>query len=152
MRNVVINKLARLVFTEQQLMGYWKRHGQELEFKSLTNEQLMALAKKMYEESSHTALEQHVLGRGWRTDADIEGKMLADDDSDPSIHIEVIDTSQDGSATKILVDRVMQVRCKSCQFEFYIEDHVNTDEQKIQCPSCGGEVETVKQKRIINRV
>lgn len=150
MKNVVINKIARFVFTEAQLRGYWKSLGGDLDFDSLTNDQLMKLADKMFSESSHSQLEQHILGRGWRTQEDIEGKMVAEDDSETDRHIEVIDTSVDGSATQILIDRVLLVQCKACQFDFYL-DEIDMDVSKVKCPSCQGEVEAVKKKRIIKR-
>lgn len=150
MRNVVINKIARYVFTESQLKAYWTKLGNDLDFDSLTNDQLMKVAGKMFEDSSHSELEQNIIGRGWRTEDEIEGKMVGEDDTQEGIHIEVIDTAQDGPVSKILVDRVLQLQCKSCSFVFYADDiDVNVDQ--IKCPSCSGEVEAVKQKRIIKR-
>ncbi len=150
MKNVVINKIARFVFTEAQLKAYWKSLGEDFEFESLTHDQLMKLASKMFGESSHSQLEQNVIGRGWRTPDDIEGKMVAEDDSESDRHIEVIDTNEEGPASQILIDRVLRVQCKACQFGFYV-DEINMDLGKIKCPVCQGEVEAVKKKRIIKR-
>lgn len=150
MKNVVINKIARFVFTEGQLRAYWKSLGGDLEFDSLTYEQLMKLADKMLAESSHSQLEQHIIGRGWRTKEDIEGKMVAEDDSEIDRHIEVIDTNEDGPVSQILIDRVLLVQCKACQFDFYVDD-IDIDVSKVKCPTCQGEVEAVKKKRILKR-
>lgn len=150
MKNVVINKIARFVFTESQLRAYWNNLGGDLEFDSLTNDQLMKLADKMFAESSHSQLEQNIIGRGWRTKDDIEGKMVAEDDSESDRHIEVIDTKQAGPVSQVLIDRVLLVQCKACQFGFYV-DEIDMDVSKVKCPTCQGEVEAVKKKRIIKR-
>lgn len=150
MRNVVINRIARYVFTESQLRSYWQRLGNDLDFYSLTNEQLMKLANSMYHDSSPSELEQHVLGKGWRSPDEVEGKMVAEDDSQNDVHIEIIDTSQDGSITQILIDRVLQLACKSCSFKFYV-DNIDLDLKNVNCPTCFGDVEAVREKRVITR-
>ena len=140
MKNVVIHKIVKYIFTEDQLKGYWKRLGEDLSFSSLSNEQLIALAKKLLEETSHSQLEQHIAGGNWRSEDEAAGKLLAEDDSEKDVHIELIDTSQSGvSSEKVLIDRFLKLQCSPCAFTFYVED-VTTDPNGLQCPKCQGKV------------
>ncbi|NDI34010.1 hypothetical protein [Chengkuizengella sediminis] len=140
MKNVVIHKVVKLVFTEDHLKGYWNKQNSDLAFDSLTNEQLVSLAKKMMKNTSHSMLEQHIVGSDWRTEEETKGKLLEEDDSVNDEHIEVIETSVPGSKSKkLLIDRLLKVDCKQCEFSFFVSD-LNADTSKLTCPSCGGEV------------
>ncbi|WP_458412423.1 hypothetical protein ACNQFZ_16560 [Schinkia sp. CFF1] len=143
MKNVLINKIVEIVVTENQLKGFWKKLGEDLEFESLSHEQLMKLAKREIEEASLSELDQHLIDRGWRSKDEIEGKMIAEDNSDPRYHIELIDTKLEGSPSKILIDRMVQLKCKDCGFEMFIQDsEINPD--SLQCPKDGGKVEIIR--------
>ncbi|WP_017755866.1 hypothetical protein [Calidifontibacillus oryziterrae] len=145
MKNVLVNKIAQLVATENQLRSYWKKLGEDVSFESLTNEQLMELGKKLIAEASHHELESHLIDRGWRTKDEIDGKMIAEDNSDPSVHIELIDTNQQGIPSKIIIDRLLEFKCKSCQFEFLVQD-LDVKQQALKCPLDGGEVELLQSQ------
>ncbi len=136
MKNVVIHKVITFVFTEAQLRGYWNEKKQKIPFESLTNEQLMALAEDMLANSSHSQLEQHILNHGWRVKEETEGQVLAEDDSRDHMHVEVIDTTKQGSpSTKLVIDRLSPIECANCGFSFYIRN-VNADTTHLTCPSC----------------
>ncbi|HWO98399.1 MAG TPA: hypothetical protein VNM45_19120 [Bacillus sp. (in: firmicutes)] len=140
MRNVVIHKIVKYIFTENQLRGYWKKLGEDLDFSSLSNEQLIALAKKLLDETSHSQLEQHIAGGNWRSEDEALGKLLVEDDSEIDVHIELIDTSLSGVASeKVLIDRFLKLQCPSCSFTFYVED-LEMDPDGLQCPKCQGKV------------
>lgn len=150
MKNVVVNKMVRYVFTEQQLRGAWKQAGEDLTYESLTPQQLMEFAIRVMENTSHSGMEQHILGRGWRTEDDVDGKMIAEDDTRPDVHIELIDTDQQGEGARILLDRVLKVACLPCDFSFYV-DNVDQDVSQLKCPQCQGTVKEVKVNKIIRR-
>jgi len=136
LKNVIIHKVITFVFTEAQLRGYWNEQKQKIPFESLTNEQLMALAEDMLENSSHSQLEQHILDHGWRVKEETEGEVLAEDDSREHVHVEVIDTTKQGSpSTKLFIDRLSQIECSQCAFSFYVRN-VNADTTTLKCPSC----------------
>lgn len=140
MKNVVIHKMVKYVFTEGQLKSYWVKHDNDIEFSSLTDEQLIKLAKKMFENTSHSQLEQHIVGHDWRTEDETEGQLLAEDDSEKDVHIEVIDTSVPGAKSKkLLIDRLLKVDCKDCSFSFYVRD-LDVDASTLKCPKCNGTV------------
>ncbi|MDQ0247238.1 putative Zn-ribbon and HTH transcriptional regulator [Bacillus fengqiuensis] len=140
MKNVVIHKIVKYIFTEDQLIGYWKRLGEDLDFSSLSNEQLISLAKKLLNETSHSQLEQHIAGGIWRSEEEASGKLLAEDDSEKDVHIELIDTSLSGvSSEKVLIDRFLTLQCSSCSFTFYVED-LKTDTDGLHCPKCQSKV------------
>ncbi|MDX8360895.1 MULTISPECIES: hypothetical protein [Bacillaceae] len=140
MKNVVIHKMVKFILTEGHLKGYWDKHGHDLDFGSLTNEQLVSLAKKVLNNASHSQLEQHVVGRGWRTEDETVGKLLLEDNSEKDEHIEVIDTSVSGSKSKkLLIDRLLKVDCEKGDFSFFVED-LNIDVTALVCPKCGGKV------------
>ncbi|MFC3886717.1 hypothetical protein ACFOU2_25735 [Bacillus songklensis] len=140
MKNVVIHKIAKYVFTEDQLKGYWKRLGEDLSFSSLSNEQLISLAKKMLDQASHSQLEQHIAGGQWRTVEEEKGQLIAEDDSEKDVHAELIDTSKSGiSSEKVLIDRFLKLQCTSCSFAFYVQD-LETDSAALSCPKCESEV------------
>lgn len=140
MKNVLINKIVEIVVTEKQLRSFWKKLGEDLEFETLSNEQLMKLAKREIDEASLTELESHLIDHGWRTRDEIDGKMIAEDNSDPRYHVELIDTAKEGPPSKILIDRMMQLQCKDCGFNMYIQD-IDLDPSTLKCPKDGGEVE-----------
>jgi len=151
MRNVLINKIVEIVVTENQLRGFWKKLGEDLEFETLSNEQLMKLAKREIEEASLLELESHLIDHGWRTKDEIEGKMIAEDNSDPRYHIELIDTAKEGTPSKILIDRMLQLQCKECGFEMFIQDQ-DVDAATLTCPKDGGKVEVIQNNvKKINR-
>lgn len=140
MKNVVIHKIVKYIFTENQLKGYWKRLGEDLDFASLSNEQLILLAKKLLEETSHSQLEQHLSGGTWRSEDEALGKLLAEDDSENDVHIELIDTALSGvSSEKILIDRFLKLQCSSCSFTFYVED-LEAVPDALRCPKCQSKV------------
>jgi len=140
-KNVLINKICQFVVTENQLRSFWEKSGGELEFESLTNEQLMRLAKKEIDQASLRELEAHILDHGYRTRDEIEGKMIADDDSDPYYHIEVIDTSlPPGTPSTIRIDRMVRLECKDCGFEMFVQD-IDIDPSPLKCPKDGGQLE-----------
>lgn len=140
MKNVVIHKIVKYIFTEDQLRGFWKRLGEDLDFSSLSNEQLISLAKKLLEEASHSQLEQHIAGGNWRTEEDETGKLLAEDDSEKDVHVELIDTSKPGVLSeKVLIDRFLKLQCTSCSFAFYVQD-LETDPAALSCAKCGSKV------------
>jgi predicted Zn-ribbon and HTH transcriptional regulator len=136
MKNVVIHKVVKYIFTEDQLRGFWKRLGEDLAFSSLSNEQLISLAKKMLEEATHSQLEQHIAGGIWRPEEDETGKLLAEDDSEKDAHVELIDTSKSGVLSeKVIIDRFLKLQCTSCSFAFYVQD-LKTDPATLRCPKC----------------
>lgn len=140
MKNVVIHKIVRFIFTEQQLKSYWESLGDDLDFDSLTSKQLMDLAQKMLENASHTQLEQHTLGGVWRTEDEASGRLIAEDDSQKDVHIEVIESAEEGKKSEtLLVDRLMRLYCKDCNFKFFLRD-LDTDISTLKCPKCGGNV------------
>ncbi|WP_442595872.1 hypothetical protein [Neobacillus sp. D3-1R] len=140
MRNVVIHKIVKFIFTEDQLKSYWKKLGEDLDFTSLSNDQLISLAKRMFENASHSQLEQHLANGVWRTKEDETGKLLAEDDSKEDVHIELIDTSEDGGPSqKVIIDRFMKIDCSSCGFTFYVQN-LETDPAQLNCPKCDSKV------------
>lgn len=150
MKNVLINKIVQLVATENQLRSFWKRLGEDVSFESLTHNQLMELGKRLIAEASHHELESHLINHGFRTEDEIDGKMVAEDNIDPRVHVELIDTDQPGSPSKIIIDRLLEYKCKNCNFEFFVQDlEVNSD--VLKCPQDGGELELIgnNAKKII---
>lgn len=140
MKNVVIHKVVKLIFTEGQLRGYWDKLGHDLTFESLSEQQLMDLAQKLMNNSSHSQLEEHLLSGQWRTEDEAKGKLLAEDDSKENVHIELIDTDQAGVASEILLmDRLIKLDCAHCHFTYYVQD-LNTKIDALKCPSCGSNV------------
>ncbi|HHY72932.1 MAG TPA: hypothetical protein GX497_06850 [Bacillus bacterium] len=142
MKNVLINKIVEFVVTENQLRSFWKRLGEDFEFETLSPEQLMKLAKREIDEASLSELDSHLIDRGWRTRDEIEGKMIAEDNSDPRYHIEVIDTTKVGTPSKILIDRMMQLKCKDCHFDVFIQD-LDIDPSTLKCPKDGGKLDVI---------
>lgn len=145
MKNVLINKIVQFVVTENQLKSFWKKLGNDLSYDSLSDAQLMDLAKRLIDEASHHELESHLIGHGWRTKDEIEGKMIAEDNTDPRVHIELIDTTKEGAPSKILIDRMIELQCKQCQFEYFIQD-LDVDVTTLKCPKDGGEVELIQNQ------
>lgn len=139
MKNVLINKIVEIVVTENQLRSFWKKLGEDLEFETLSNDQLMKLAKREIDEASLTELDSHLIDRGWRTRDEIEGKMIAEDNSNPRFHIELIDTTQEGNPSKILIDRMLDLHCEDCGFDIYIQDS-DIDPSTLKCPKDGGKL------------
>ncbi len=137
MKNVLINKIVEIVVTENQLRGFWKKLGNDLEFETLSNEQLMKLAMREIQEASLSELDSHLIDRGWRTRDEIEGKMIAEDNSNPRYHVELIDTDQEGTPSKILIDRMLELHCDNCGFDLYIQDS-DIDPSTLVCPKDGG--------------
>lgn len=143
MKNVIINKLVKYVFTEGQLKAKWERLGETLDYETLTSTQQMILAKKMLDEASHHELEQNMIGYGWRTEYDITGKMIDDDDTHPSMHIELIDTSKTPEhPNHVIIDRLVTFKCEQCDFQFYIEESID-DPGQLKCPKDGGAVHII---------
>ncbi|HET7628385.1 MAG TPA: hypothetical protein VFK44_08350 [Bacillales bacterium] len=148
MKNVVINKIVKYVFTEGQMKSKWKSLGEDLAYDSLTEQQLMDFAKSILSRASHSELEHYMLESEWRSEKEAQGKMIAEDDSDPNIHIELIDTSAENNSADIFIDRMQQLKCEQCGFEFFIED-LDADLNELHCPKDGGEVvKSIRQKRI----
>ncbi len=146
MKNVIIDKIEKYVFTEAQLKGAWKRLNKGKEFQELTNEQLMYLAKQLLINASHSELEEFSANSAWRTKNDITGRFLDDDDNDPSMHIELIDTDQKrDNSNAIYIDRMVQLCCPSCQFVFYVND-LSHDLSTLKCPVDGSPVEINHQQ------
>jgi hypothetical protein len=143
MRNVLINKIVEIVVTENQLRSFWKKLGEDLEFESLSNEQLMALAKREIQEASLSELDSHLIDRGWRTRDEIEGKMIAEDNSEPRFHIELIDTTLEGTPSKILIDRMLELHCEDCGFDLYIQDS-DINPSTLKCPKDGGKLNLIR--------
>ncbi|EKN64204.1 hypothetical protein P9E76_05150 [Schinkia azotoformans] len=139
MKNVLINKIVEIVVTENQLRSFWKKLGNDLEFETLSNEQLMKLAMREIQEASLTELDSHLIDRGWRTRDEIEGKMIAEDNSNPRFHVELIDTDQEGTPSKILIDRMLELQCNECGFNFFIQD-TDMDANTLNCPKDGGKL------------
>ncbi|HEU5139044.1 MAG TPA: hypothetical protein VFT51_03660 [Bacillales bacterium] len=139
MKNVVIHKITKYVFTEGQMKSAWKHSEENLDFASLSENQLMALASNILEQASHSDLEHHTLDSAWRTKRDFEGKMIAENDSDPGQHVELIDTEQEGTSADVFIDRMLRVKCSECDFEFFIED-LDYDLSTLKCPKDGGAV------------
>ncbi len=151
MKNVLINKIVEIVVTENQLRSFWKKLGEDLEFETLSNEQLMTLAKREIEEASLLELDSHLIDRGWRSRDEIEGKMIAEDNSDPRFHIELIDTAKEGTPSKILIDRMLELHCENCGFGLYIQD-CDIDPSTLKCPKDGGKLSiTGNNTKKINR-
>lgn len=140
MKNVVIHKIVKFIFTEQQLKSYWESLGDDLAFDSLTPEQLMNLAQKMLKNASHSQLEQHTLDGVWRTEDEATGRLIAEDDSQKDVHIELIEASEEGKKSEtLLIDRLMRLYCTNCNFRFFLRD-LDTDISSLKCPKCGGDV------------
>lgn len=140
MKNVIIHKIVKFIFTEDQLRAYWDRQQSAVDFNSLTHEQLMKVAEDLLNHSSHSQLEQHILDHGWRTKDETEGFVLAEDDSREDIHVEVVDTSVPKRASsKLFIDRLTEFTCTKCQFKFYLRQ-LNRENEKLNCPSCGSQV------------
>ncbi len=150
MKNVVINKLGRFIFTEEHLKAFWIRKNVELAFKELTNDQLMNLAIVMMNKSSHSELEQHTLEEGWRNLSEINGKMIADDDTHPEMHVELIDTDLEGQPSHVIIDRLLKMSCEPCNFSFYVEEG-KTDITGLKCPTCHQDTNLDSQPRIVNK-
>lgn len=145
MKNVIINKLVKFVFTEDQLRGKWRNAKKKRPFEELADQELMELAKKILAASSHSELEEYTLGSAWRTPADVEGKTINEDDSDPTMHIELIDTDVKSNQPKeLVIDRLLKLTCVDCGFHFSIED-LDCDVTTLKCPSCGGKVKLRKE-------
>lgn len=151
MKNVLINKIVEIVVTENQLRSFWKKLGEDLEFETLSNEQLMKLAMREIQEASLSELDSHLIDRGYRTRDEIEGKMIAEDNSNPRYHVELIDTAQEGTPSKILIDRMLELQCKDCGFDFFIQD-ADIDLSALKCPKDGGKLTiTGKNTKKINK-
>jgi predicted Zn-ribbon and HTH transcriptional regulator len=144
MKNVVIHKIVKFVFTEEQMRSAWKHLKKNRDYDSLSDQETMKLAKKMLETESHSDLEHHTLGSPWRTKEDFEGRMLNEDDSDPDMHVELIDTSEKGRQASVFIDRMLRIKCKECGFDFFIED-LDYDLTGLKCPKDGGAVEAVNR-------
>lgn len=140
MKNVIINKLEKYVFTEAQLKGAWKRLNKSDGDQEPSNDQLMVIAKQLLNDASHSELAEYAATSPWHNKGDITGGFIADDDSDPSMHIELIDTDQkDTQPSGIFVDRMLQLSCDACHLDFYIEDF-SMDLSKLTCPIDGSPV------------
>ncbi|HEX6922427.1 MAG TPA: hypothetical protein VF149_01280 [Bacillales bacterium] len=151
MKNVVIHTITKFVFTEGQMKSAWKDSEERLDFASLSEKQRMELAKNILENASHNDLEHHTLDSAWRTKRDFEGKMIAEDDSDPGMHVELIDTEQKGGSADVFIDRMLRVKCTDCNFEFFIED-LDYDLSTLKCPKDGGVVVADKNaKKRVNK-
>ncbi|HET7658666.1 MAG TPA: hypothetical protein VFK37_10255 [Bacillales bacterium] len=138
-KNVLLSKIVKYVFTEDQLRGKWKDLGKNHDFDSLTDDELFDLAQNMLEHANHSELEHHTINSPWRTQKDFEGKVLSENDSDPNLHIELIDTDQNGEKAEIFIDRMLLIKCEDCGFEFFVED-LSMDVSELQCPKDGGKV------------
>ncbi|MBB5324400.1 hypothetical protein HNQ34_001493 [Anoxybacillus tepidamans] len=135
MKNVIIHKIVTFVFTEEQLKAFWEKKKTGVPFASLTNEQYMKLAEEMLQHSSHSQLQQHLIGQGWRIKEDAEGLVIAEDDSRENIHVEIVDTTiPQRASNKLFIDRLTEFTCPDCQFAFYIRGLQNPPQ--LHCPSC----------------
>ncbi|AMQ21575.1 hypothetical protein QWV57_14950 [Geobacillus zalihae] len=137
MKNVVIHQIVTWIFTEDQLRAYWKKQKKNLPFSGLTDRQYMKLAEDMLEHSSHSQLEQHLLGGRWRTKEEAEGAILAEDESRDDRHVEVIDTDAPAEPKRrMLIDRVREIPCPHCSFTFYVRE-ASSERRDWTCPACG---------------
>ncbi|WP_031407419.1 hypothetical protein [Geobacillus vulcani] len=137
MKNVVIHQIVTLIFTEDQLRAYWQKQESSVPFEDLTDAQYMKLAEDMLAHSSHSQLEQHLIGRGWRTKEETEGKVITEDESRETIHVEIIDTDAPAEPSRpMLMDRMREIACPHCSFAFYVH---NATSQRCDwtCPACG---------------
>jgi ssDNA-binding Zn-finger/Zn-ribbon topoisomerase 1 len=139
LKNVVINKLTRYVFTEKQLRAYWKRLGEEYPFDSIKEAHLMKLAEQLYSNSSLSELKQHIVGQGWRSEDEVAGKLLANNQEQADLHVQVIDTDQAGGSHVSFLDQDACLTCTNCNFSFYIEPG-NNSAADMHCPVCAGSV------------
>ncbi|BBW97381.1 hypothetical protein ACPVTF_03415 [Geobacillus icigianus] len=136
MKNVVIHQIVTYIFTEEQLRAYWEGQASVLPFDELTPKQYMELAEDMLEHSSSSQLKQHVLGGGWRTEEDARGKVIAEDESRETIHVEIVDTDAAAEPSRrMLIDRVREIACPHCSFTFYVRDAIG-ESGDWTCPSC----------------
>ncbi|MED4924541.1 hypothetical protein P9743_10175 [Anoxybacillus geothermalis] len=137
MKNVVIHQIVTFIFTEDQLRAYWQKQEPTVPFADLTDAQYMKLAEDMLAHSSHSQLDQHVLGRGWRTKEEAEGTVVAEDESRGHIHVEIIETDGPAEPTqRMLIDRVREIACPRCSFAFYVHDAASA-RRDWTCPACG---------------
>ncbi|MGG3893895.1 hypothetical protein [Geobacillus stearothermophilus] len=137
MKNVVIHQIVTWIFTEDQLRAYWKKKGETVSFAALTDAQYMKLAEDMLAHSSHSQLEQHLLGGRWRTKEEAEGAVLAEDESRDDRHVEVIDTDDPAEPKRrMLIDRVREIPCPHCSFTFYVRE-ASSERRDWTCPACG---------------
>jgi len=139
-KNVVIHKVVTFIFTEEQLKAYWERKKVNVPFSSLTDEQYMQLAEEMLSQTSHSQLQQHLIGQGWRTEEEATGLVLAEDDSRVHMHVEIVDTSIPANPLQpLFIDRVTEIICPHCSFSFYLRHDVKRP--SWMCPSCGNSID-----------
>jgi hypothetical protein len=142
MKNVVIHKIVTFIFTEEQLKAYWDKQKSHIPFASLTNEQYMELAEDMLNHSSHSQLEQHLIDKGWRTEEEANGLVLAEDESREDIHIEIVDTSVPAESLRnLFIDRGTEIQCPHCSFSFYLRN-AHPPRSDWTCPACGNAFHT----------
>ena len=58
----------------------------------------MKHAQQMYSHSSLSELKQHAIGQGWREEDEAVGKLLANNQEQADLHVQVIDTDKAGWA------------------------------------------------------
>ncbi|MFC0299144.1 hypothetical protein [Geobacillus jurassicus] len=137
MKNVVIHQIVTFIFTEDQLRAYWEKQRGATPFGRLDDREYMKLAEDMLQHSSHSQLEQHVLGGRWRIKEEAEGNVIAEDESRGDRHVEIIDTDAPAEPRRrMLIDRMREIECPHCTFAFYVRRAVD-GRRDWTCPSCG---------------
>lgn len=148
---MILSKISRLIFTESQLKARWEATKKGKDFSEATHEELIELTLKMYKETSYHDLAHHILGAGYRSLDEMEGKTLVEKSIASDIHVEVIDTEQAGDATTLVLDRVLKLECEACHFTFYVDD-VNVSLGQLKCPRCQGEVRPISSEKKTKKV
>ncbi|WP_085523295.1 hypothetical protein [Tuberibacillus sp. Marseille-P3662] len=152
MKNVIINKIVKYVLTEDQLKGRWSKTKNDKPFSELSSQEIMNFAKEVLHQLSPSELKEYTLDSPWRTISDVTGEMIADDDTEPTMHVELLDTSMsDNPTSSMVIDRMLKLQCSDCGFEFYIED-LHHDLNDLSCPVDGGDVHTARRNiKTINK-
>ncbi|MBE3554110.1 MAG: hypothetical protein IMW85_03765 [Thermicanus sp.] len=150
MKNVIISRISRFIFTENQLKAVWERLNKGGSFQGATPEQLMELAKKELENSSLQDLAHHIPGMGYRDAGEMVGKTIAEKSVGLTLHLEVIDTDLEGDGTTLVLDRVLKVECEECGFIFYVDD-INEELSHLKCPHCQGRVHAITTHSMMKR-
>ena len=145
MKNVIVNKIMKYVLLEDQLRSHLKKSQKNTSFEELSQHDMIKIAKEIIADASPSDLDEYSLQSAWRTLSDVSGKKLADDDTDPAMHIELIDTEQQNKKpNEVVINEMMRLQCKSCQFKFYVND-LSADVSNLVCPVDKGELEITDQ-------
>lgn len=142
MRNVIISKVSRYIFTEGQLKARWEEMRRGKPFAEAADKDLVGIALDIFRNTSFHDLIHHLPGGGYRMKEEMTGRTLLEDSVHPGLHIEVIDTDEKGDETLLVLDRVLKMECQECGFLFYVDD-VRVSPAQLKCPRCQGEVRSV---------